>query len=110
MIEKKKKKYPVLPPIRCSEKDKAIIRDNAQKADMSVSQYLREMGLNGEVRIITNDNQPQENFALIYQLQKIGVNLNQLTKIANETGDISPELSHVYKKLDGLLDELITIV
>jgi hypothetical protein len=37
------------------------------------------------------------------QLRRIGVNLNQLTRLANATGEIPPKLSVLFTELDAFL-------
>ena len=50
------------------------------------SQYARKMLIDGYVISIKNT---KELFQLVYEINKIGVNINQLTKLANENRAIS---------------------
>lgn len=50
------------------------------------SQYARKMLIDGYVISIKNS---KDLFQLVYEINKIGVNINQLTKLANENRAIS---------------------
>lgn len=67
--------------VRVSDTDKAAIRHQAAKAGMTLSAYVRSACLDlpppDMARVAANDEQTA---ALVYELNRIGVNLNQLTK------------------------------
>jgi len=96
----------VLPPIRCSESERLNIRLNAEKLDMSVSEYVRSMALNGKITI----QQSRHDFELVDQLRRIGVNINQQTKKLNGLGKVSPELQNLWLKLDQLLNQILSSI
>ena len=64
--------------IRVSEKEKEKLIKKSIKAELSLSEYLIEQGLERDIIIIED----VRNF--IYELRKIGNNINQLTYLANE--------------------------
>lgn len=50
---------------------------------------------------------PKEFYTAVEKINKIGVNINQLTRIANQTGSIYvQELNRQFKELDYLIKEL----
>ncbi|MEZ0081480.1 plasmid mobilization protein [Bradyrhizobium japonicum] len=66
------------------------VRQAAQQANMSVSDYMRRMLLTGTVTVKkTKDLDP----ATFDQLRRIGVNLNQAVHKLHATGLIPPELA-----------------
>lgn len=65
----------------------------------NLSAYLRKMAIDGVIANIDTTYQKQ-----IYQeMHKIGVNANQLAKLANTTGVATPE---DMKEMKGLLKEI----
>ena len=94
----------VLPPIRCTEAERESIKNKANKLGVSMSAYVRHISLNGKITV----QKSKYDFDLINQIRKIGVNINQQTKRLNGTGEVSPELQSLWKKLDLVLDEIIS--
>lgn len=63
--------------IRVTKQEKERLIKKSQKAEMVLSEYLIEQGLERDIIII-------EDFKnLVYELRKIGNNINQLTYLAN---------------------------
>lgn len=93
----------VLPPIRCTEKEKSLIVQRATQSGLSLSEYVRKMATKGKVVI----RKSTMDFETVYQLKKIGVNLNQQTRALNSTGAIPYELKAVWRKLDSLLEQMV---
>ena len=89
-------KRATLPPIRCSSEERAIIYDQAQKAGLSVSAYIRHMCVHGSVI----ERRPIADIELMTQLRRIGVNLNQYVKVLHVRGRDSAE------QMNDVLDEL----
>lgn len=92
-----------LPPIRCTITEKALIYARSKKAEMSLSEYLRQMALKGEINI----RQSATDFEAVQQLRKIGINLNQQTKKFHQTGFMPYELKALWPKLEALLTEMM---
>lgn len=69
--------------VRVSDTDKAAIRHQAAKAGVTVSAYVRMRCLaSGGVVPVKSEPRASDaqHAALVYELNRIGVNLNQLTK------------------------------
>ena len=68
--------------LKCASYEQARISANAKKAGLSVSEFLREMGLNGQV-VTTEKALPVEILALTGTLNHMAANLNQIAKKRN---------------------------
>jgi hypothetical protein len=101
--DESEKQNTVLPPIRCTLEEKQQIQTYAQQAEMSVSQYIRTMALQGKIII----KQSLVEFTYLEQLNKIGVNLNQQTKKFNATGQPPEQLMSLWIQLEALIDKLM---
>lgn len=76
----------------------AIIQKHAKTAGLTVSEYMRQMGEKQKIEINERDAQTDE---LVYQLVRIGTNLNQLAKVANTNGKmIEHEILPVLDKVN----------
>lgn len=65
--------------LKCASYEQARINANAKKARMTVSEFLREMGLNGQV-VTTQKVLPKEILELTGTLNHMAANLNQIAK------------------------------
>ena len=63
--------------IRVTKNEKEKLIKKSQKAEMSLSEYLIEQGLERDIVVIEDVKD------FIYELRKIGNNINQLTHLAN---------------------------
>ena len=63
--------------IRVTKQEKEKLIKKSQKAEMTLSEYLIEQGLEKDIIIIED----VKNF--VHELRKIGNNINQLTHLAN---------------------------
>jgi hypothetical protein len=79
--------------IRVTKQEKEKLIKKSQKAEMTLSEYLIEQGLERDIIIIED----VRNF--VHELRKIGNNINQLTHLAN-----SGMIKVVY--LDGFKEDL----
>ena len=79
--------------IRVTKQEKERLVKKSQEAEMSLSEYLIEQGLEKDIIIIEDVK------SFVYELRKIGNNINQLTHLAN-----SGIIRTVY--LDGFKDDL----
>lgn len=91
------------PTVRCTKGELASLKTRAAQAGMTMSEYVRTMALNGKVTVKQN----KYDFELVDQLRRVGVNINQQTKIANATGELPPGLRSLWRRLEGILDEII---
>ena len=79
--------------IRVTKQEKERLIKKSQEAEMSLSEYLIEQGLERDIIIIED----VKNF--VHELRKIGNNINQLTYLAN-----SEAIRTVY--LDGFKEDM----
>ncbi|GAB4485565.1 MAG: hypothetical protein OHK006_11900 [Thermodesulfovibrionales bacterium] len=81
---------------RVSADELAAIRERADSTGETVSEFVRTLALRGRVvpREAINE--------LIREVNKVGVNLNQLARRANEAG----HTDKIYRDARGFLDEL----
>ena len=82
--------------IRVTKQEKERLIKKSQKAEMTLSEYLIEQGLERDIVIIEDVKN------LVYELRKIGNNINQLTYLAN-----SGAIRTVY--LDGFKEDMMKI-
>ncbi len=89
--------------IRLSKKELEKIKRKAKESKLNVSEYIRQSALNGFV--IVKDEKAK--IDLIYELNKIGTNINQVTKLCNIVGSVSKE--DLYK-LEKYFEEILKLV
>ena len=63
--------------IRVTKQEKERLIKKSQKAEMSLSEYIIEQALERDIIVVED----VKNF--VYELRKIGNNINQLTRLAN---------------------------
>ena len=93
--------------IRISNQEYAEICRNAKAAGLNLSNYARKI-LTGEV---VKPAKPIDYFQLFNEINKIGVNINQIAKAANIGGSVSDGqisqtqflLTKIYDRLDAEL-------
>jgi mobilization protein NikA len=76
------------------------IRQGAQKANMSVSDYTRRMLLSGTVVVKKTRSLDPEVYD---QLRRIGINLNQAVHKLHATGLIPPELARAAAVVEAIV-------
>ena len=109
MQEKENRTHSIF--IRVSPTEKKEIEEKAKLANQSVANYLITLSQNQ--RIVVAKKMPQ----LITEINKIGVNINQITAVANTTKYVSKEmlmkvreeLTKVIGLLQQILDEVYNI-
>ena len=91
--------------IRVSPTEKKEIEEKAKLANQSVANYLITLSQNQ--RIVVAKKMPR----LITEINKIGVNINQITAVANTTKYVSKEMllkvSEELEKVIGLLQQIL---
>jgi len=107
MARPKGKDYTESIYFRLTETDKTRIEIDADKSGLSVSEYIRHCCLDaGTLSLPSNQN---NNAMLISAINRVGVNLNQLTRVANSTKVIDPvALTEALERLTSLLDSLLS--
>lgn len=90
--------------LRLTPGELAIIRGKAHAAGLPVSTYLRQVGLGKKVRV----RRGQIRRDAIYQLIRIGTNINQLARAANTAGQVVEMelLEEALEELRAALDRL----
>lgn len=91
---------------RVSPAEHASFLTRAARVRLSPSEFLRESALSSQ--LVVAEETPQADFELTDQLRRIGVNLNQLTRVANQTGYMPDGLDEALAKVDQLLDEMMS--
>ncbi|HFI0830426.1 TPA: MobC family plasmid mobilization relaxosome protein [Streptococcus suis] len=93
---------PILKNVYVDEVEEKLIRENMAKFGMlKFSTYARRVLLFPTVPIIQVDLSTYEQ--VLYELRRIGNNINQIAKAANQSKDVAP--SQV-EQLEGLVAEL----
>lgn len=85
---------------RLTARERLEIEQAARSAGLSASEYARRQVLAGRVIVQTTHSLDRDTFD---QLRRIGVNLNQIARIANQTDRIPASLPHVCATLEELL-------
>jgi len=91
---------------RVSPAEHADLLLRAAGAGMSPSEFLRRAALSGEIVVQQNAG---GDFETVDQLRRIGVNLNQLARVANMTGHMPDGLEAALAEVDRLLDRMIAL-
>ena len=95
--------------LRLTISEKAAISANAERAGLDVSDYLRSLGTGtaAPARPASNDDAlPAGNAALISEVNRIGVNVNQLTRAVHRGADFTQYWREVGRELEGVLQRL----
>jgi hypothetical protein len=106
---KKTIKRDQLMAIKCTVNERKLIEDRAASIHISVSEYLRELGLTGKIDS-KNKALPPEVLALRAELKHIGSNINQAAKKRNSGEVLGPleraELMVNSRKISALADQI----
>ena len=101
-----------------NKKEKEIIEKNAFKVGLNISQYLRYIALKNQPIIIKDlvELEPiEKTFGNIeFQIKRLGVNVNQISKNLNEGGSISEDtvisLINVLERLNLRMREIEKVI
>lgn len=97
------------------DKEMAIIEKRANQMKMkSKSEYIRKMAVNGKV-VTFDDIDLRKCYG---EIHKIGVNINQMAKVANQTGNIYKDDVEMMKQgyvsfrdsLDGIFLKILDLI
>lgn len=72
----------------------------AAQAGLSPSEYIRRQALTGRVSV---QEKRTLDPAVFNQIRRIGVNLNQLTRLAHKEGKVPPELRRVAAEIERVI-------
>lgn len=99
--------------VMCSLVERKVIENKAQRASMTVSEYLRELGLHGKVKQRLR-SLPREVLEFKGRLNHIAANLNQIARKRNRNEDLdvmdrallnqqTRELKSITDQIDGYI-------
>ena len=84
---------------RVTEKEEQEIRKRAEKAKMTLSDYLRKSAVMNTITVIDTG----ELYRLNTSLRRIGVNINQVAAVANSTNNIySADITSLREQVNEL--------
>lgn len=86
--------------IRVTKKEKERLVRNSEKAELSLSEYLIEQGLDKDIVRIEGLGE------FITELRRIGNNINQLTHLANSRAIYTVDLSNTKHELNMIWNKL----
>lgn len=86
---KKAVKRDQLMAIKCTFYERKIIEAKAKKSNLTISEYLREIGLTAKIDY-RNKALPKEVLSLTGMLNHMAANLNQIAKKRNSNDELSP--------------------
>lgn len=90
--------------IRLTEKEKIMIQNNAKKCNMTITNYIINSCLKNKIIVINGLDKVDT------ELRRIGNNINQLTKLANERIIKTVELQEVKKEVNNIWQLLKQLV
>lgn len=95
-----KLKRPIQIKFRVNEQEYNLIKERMNECKIhNMSRFLRQMSLHGCI-IVTDYSELKERN---YELHKIGVNINQIAKKVNETGNIySSDIELIKEMMDSI--------
>lgn len=92
-----------------SKTDKETIYQNAEKLNMSMSQYLTYVLLNNKpIKIIVpvgNEELEERIEKLRYELSKVGNNINQIAKMSNTSKSVNPKTVETLINIMGIIQK-----
>ena len=91
-----------LPPVRVTAAELAHVQEQAARAGLSLTDYCRRVVLRHHVAPAITDTDE----AALADLNRIGVNLNQLARRANASGKIPPHLAEVLAEVRAVVEHI----
>ena len=86
--------------IRVTPEEKLQIQKRAKSENLNVSKYGRNMLLNGTVFVLEKEE--------LFQLKKIGININQLARHANFKKEIkTDQVMQEFRNIKTLLNQIL---
>ena len=85
---KKETKRDLVISMKCSSQERRIIEERSQALQLSVSEYLRELGLTGKI-VSRNKALPREVLLLTATLNHLAANINQIAKKRNGMDELN---------------------
>lgn len=97
----KQVKREIIKGIRFTKVEYYVVKQKASKSGNGITDYIRQMALNG--KIISRLNEEERQF--VRQLIGVANNINQLTKKGHQEGFLTAVL--MFEKYRKLIDELL---
>ncbi|MFP9113513.1 plasmid mobilization protein [Flavobacterium sp. RHBU_3] len=91
--------------IKCTLFERKAIEAKARKASLTVSEYLRELGLTSKINF-RNKALPKEVLSFTATLNHMAANLNQIAKKRNSNDELSPIERAELKVQSGYVKDL----
>lgn len=90
--------------VRFTKSEYFIVKEMAAKAGINVSDYLRQVAINAEIKSRLTDEEKQ----FVSQLIGMSNNLNQIAKICHQEGILKSMayFENYRSKIDGILQKL----
>ena len=99
--------------VKCTTVEKSIISGKAKKASQTISEYLRTLGLNGNIVMVINTI-PKEILALCGALNHVGGLLNQIAKKRNSNDELNAferaDLTLLQQRIKEILETIKTAI
>ncbi|MEM6888166.1 MAG: plasmid mobilization relaxosome protein MobC [Pseudomonadota bacterium] len=83
--------------------ERAFLRSQAEAAGLTEADYLRKRALGMPVRASSERSDP----ALVSELNRVGVNVNQLARATHRGGDFTEYWRDLGSRLEGILVRLL---
>lgn len=88
-----------------SETEEQSIMEKVRQSGLSASEYLRQAALRS--RVVVKESKSKVDFDLIYELNKVGVNLNQLVHASHIRGEIPAAIPNLCEKIERLIMQAV---
>ena len=86
---------------RLTDAEYERVRPNAEAAGVSVPVYMRRAALRS--RVVVREAPKSHDVRLVAELNRIGVNLNQLVRGFHATGKVPPRLAELCDRIEELV-------
>ena len=96
--------------LRLTEEEKEKIREKAEQASLSISDYARAVLLSTKNIRRKQKMDCEAIKRLVYEINKIGVNLNQIARKINTSRDIDIQVLESLRNMEYALVEILSSV
>ena len=101
-LTRAEKRSAAIPPVRLTPDELDAVREAAARAGLTLSDYVRRLVLGHRVVAARADTDA----AVLADLNRVGVNLNQMTRRVNVTGAVPPELRAALAEVRAAVEKL----
>jgi len=94
------RKRPIQVKFRVNNQERSAILERMSECNMTnMAKFMRQMAIHGAILVSDYSELKERN----YELHKIGVNINQIAKKVNETGNIySQDIEQLKEMMDAI--------